>query len=182
MITSNFLKKLWLAVAIVSLTVGFSSTEVFAQHHRGRHETRWHGGRRYYYNEGRWYTPGPFWFGVNFVAPPLGLSISYLPTEHRTIFIGGVRYYEYDNVYYQSAPGGYVVVPAPVVTPNVVYEPAVSQSQTGDRETVTINVPTSTGGNMAITLVRYPNGFVGPQGEFYPTLPTTEQLRARYGR
>jgi hypothetical protein len=51
----------------------------------------------------------------------------------------------------------------------------------GDRETITINVPWSGGGYITITLVRYTNGFVGPRGEFYPTLPTGEELRVRYG-
>ena len=77
-----------------------------------------------------------------------------------------------------------VVVESP---PEVVYAPSTSipasvQAPTGSRETVTINVPRDNGGFVAITLARYTNGFVGPQGEFYPTLPTGEELRARYGR
>lgn len=177
-------------VVLLLLAVGFSSilimspTGAFArnEHRRGGHESFRHEGRRYNYYDGRWYNPGLFWFNFDFVIPPMGATVTYIPDRHRTFIIGGITYYEYDNVYYQPVPSGYVVVPQPVVTPNVVYGPAVGQPQAANRETVTMNIPTSTGGNIAITLVRYPNGFVGPQGEFYPTLPTTEQLRARYGR
>lgn len=122
------------------------------------------------------------------MIPPIGASVSYLPYGHRTIYVGGVPYYEYDNVYYRPYGTRYIVVQQPVATsPEVVYVPAPGalppgSTQTGDRETVMMNVPRDNGGYVAITLVRYPNGFVGPQGEFYPTLPTTEQLRARYGR
>jgi len=148
---------------------------------RRRHEYVTYGGRRYGYYDGRWYKPGWFGLSFSFVFPPVGTTVTYVPDRHRTIIVGGITYYEYDNVYYRSCPGGYVVVPEPVVAPNVYYVPATTQPQVSDRETVTINVPRATGGMVAITLVRYPNGFVGPQGEFYPTLPTAEQLRARYG-
>jgi len=169
------------AVLVCVLILGVTCSDAFARDSHG-YESYRHGDRRYHYYDGRWYTPGLFWFGFNFVIPPIGATVTYVPSRHRTIIIGGVTYYEYDNVYYRNCPGGYMVVPAPVATPNVMYEPVITQPQVGERETVTINVPTSTSGNIAITLIRYPNGFVGPQGEFYPTLPTAEQLRARYGR
>jgi hypothetical protein len=131
-----------------------------------------------------------FSLGLSFVIPPIGASVSYLPYGHRTVYVGGVPYYEYDNIYYRPYGTRYVVVERPVVvesSPEVVYVPAANtpvppEAQTGSRETVTINVPRANGGYVAITLARYTNGFVGPQGEFYPTLPTGEQLRARYGR
>jgi len=187
------IKKLLLAV-VIGLTLGMSFTEAFADdrggHGRGRREVTVYRGHRYDYHEGRFYRPSFFGFSFNWVMPPIGAVVTYLPYEHRTIIIGGVRYYEYDNVYYQPYPNrGYIVVQRPLVTneyisPNVVYVPATvpAQPQPGERETVTISVPTLSGSSIAITLVRYPNGFVGPQGEFYPTLPTAEQLRARYGK
>ena len=191
--TINYLlRRIWL-IAAISLILGVASPAVFAYDrdgHRGgaRHETTVFRGERYQYHEGRFYRPSLFGFSFDLVIPPIGAVVSYLPYGCRTIIVGGVRYYEYDNVYYQPYAGRYVVVSEPVVvrqyeTPNVVYvpQPVSTQSQTGDRETVTINVPRASGGSIAITLLRNQNGFVGPQGEFYPTLPTADQLRALYG-
>ena len=45
-----------------------------------------------------------------------------------------------------------------------------------------INIPNNNGSYTAITLIKRGNGYVGPQGEFYPGKPTVEQLRALYGR
>ena len=75
---------------------------------------------------------------------------------------------------YVSAP--VVYIPAP----NIVVPSA--QPQPVEMGTVIVNVPTATRGPVAITLMRYSNGFVGPQGELYPTFPSTEELSARYGQ
>jgi hypothetical protein len=195
MFANNFLKKLWL-IAAVSLLLGTASIKAFAYDRdghggRGRHEVTVFRGERYHYHEGRFYRPSLFGFSFDLVIPPVGAVVSYLPYGRRTIIVGGIAYYEYDNVYYQPCPAGYVVVQEPVMTneyisPNVVYVPtpavAAPAQPPSQRETVTINVPTSNRGSIAITLVRYPNGFVGPQGEFYPSLPTAEELRIRYGK
>jgi hypothetical protein len=194
--TNNFLKNLWL-IAAASLIFSTFSTGAFAYGRdghwaRGRREVTVFRGERYHYHEGRFYRPSLFGFSFDLVVPPAGAVVSYLPYGHRTIVVGGVMYYEYDNVYYQPCPAGYAVVQQPVVaseyiSPDIIYVPASAvaapvQPQPSERETVTINVPTSNRGSIAITLVRYPNGFAGPQGEFYPTLPTAEQLRVRYGK
>ena len=75
-------------------------------------------------------------------------------------------------VYEQPAP---VVVsqPAPVVQ---------GPTETYSGDTVTVNVPNSSGGYTAVVLKRSGNGFVGPQGEYYSQVPTTDQLQAMYGR
>jgi hypothetical protein len=69
--------------------------------------------------------------------------------------------------------------PAPVV----VAQPApVVPSTTYSGDSVTVNVPNSNGGYTAVVLKRSGNGFVGPQGEYYDQVPSTEQLQAMYGR
>ena len=156
----------------------------------GRHERVQYRGQRYEYHEGRFYRPSLFGFILDLVAPPRGVVVTYLPVGYRTVFIGGTTYYEYENVYYQPSSGGYVVVQPPVATneyisPNVVYAPApyvATPAQPTEGEPVTVNVRTLHRGTIAITLMRYANGFVGPQGEFYPAFPTSEELRVRYGR
>lgn len=195
MVKKNSVKKMCVAI-LLGLMVSMVSTTAFAdrddyRRDHGRHERIRYGHDRYDYYEGRYYRTSLFGAILDVVFPPVGVTVTYLPRSYRTIYVGGVRYYEYDNVYYQTSPGGYVVVQQPVVTryvsPNVVYVPASNVAvpgqvqATGDRETITINVPKSSGGYIAITLVRYSNGFVGPRGEFYPALPTSEQLRVAYG-
>jgi len=49
-------------------------------------------------------------------------------------------------------------------------------------EQITINVPNSNGSYTPVTLVKYGNGYIGPQGEYYPGNPTVEQLKALYGK
>ncbi|MDD5044862.1 MAG: hypothetical protein PHU91_04000 [Candidatus Omnitrophica bacterium] len=199
MTISRFKKILFASGAALSLL--FFSEVAFARDHgrgdyhgRSGREVVIYRGERFHYHEGRFYRPSFFGFDFNFVIPPVGVVVTYLPFGYRTVIIGGARYYEYDNVYYQPCPGGYIVVQEPVraneyISPNVIYAPAPSavlpqgpKVNPLERETVTINVPAASGTNIAITLVRYPTGFVGPQGEFYATLPTAEELRARYGK
>jgi hypothetical protein len=178
----TFSNKPWVVI-ILSLIFAMPYTDAFARSGgRSHYEVVRVGHDRYHYRDGRFYRPGFFGFGFSFVTPSIGVTISTLPYGHRTIIVGGSPYYYYDNVYYRSCPNGYVVVPEPVAPANITYMPSAVQSQGTNRETVTINVPNSNGGTIAITLVRYPNGFVGPQGEFYPNLPTAEQLKVRYGR
>lgn len=47
--------------------------------------------------------------------------------------------------------------------------------------TVVINVKNSNGSLTPVTLHRQGNVYVGPRGEYYPQLPTEEQLRPVYG-
>ena len=73
--------------------------------------------------------------------------------------------------------------PAPVVVAQpapVVVSQAPTTTYSGD--TVTMNVPNSSGGYTAVVLKRSGNGYVGPQGEYYDQVPTTAQLQAMYGK
>ena len=150
-------------------------------------------GAKYDYHEGRFYRPGLFGFILDSILPPRGIVVTYLPVGHRTVIVGRTTYYEFENIYYQPSPGGYVVVQAPIIANQyvpapVVYVPAPNmavpsaQLQPFNGGTVIVNVATATRGTVAITLARYSNGFVGPQGELYPTFPSTEELSARYGQ
>jgi hypothetical protein len=70
--------------------------------------------------------------------------------------------------------------PAPVVVAQPA--PAAVPSETYSGDSVTVNVPNSSGGYTAVVLKRSGNGYVGPQGEYYDQVPTTAQLQAMYGR
>jgi len=142
------------------------------------------GTERYRYHDGRFYRPVFFGlFEILVDIPPVGAIVTVLPVGHRTVVVSGATYYYYDNVYYTASPAGYVIVPAPVVNPNtVVVASPVTQPQKVSGETVTINVPNSNGSYTPVSLIKQKDGYLGPQGEYYPGHPTVEQLRVLYGK
>jgi hypothetical protein len=186
MFKHDLMKKMLLAV-VCALFVATSSTSAFARDRGGSRDTDrgrdWGRSRphevvvvnnhRYNYRDGRFYRPG--WFGFEFVIgfPPIGAIVTSIPISHRTMVVGGASYYYYENIYYKTCPTGYIVVPAPTAAP-VVYAP--------QQDAITINVPNSNGSYTQVTLVKRGDGYVGPQGEYYPQNPTVEQLKALYGR
>lgn len=183
-------KKSWcgklLAILVYSLILMLPSAQAFARD-RGRQSDRQHGRevvtvghRRYNYHDGRFFRPGWFGFEIAIGSPPRGAIVTYLPFGHKTIIVGGITYYYYDNVYYTTCPSGYVVVPAPAIVRPAV--PVVAQPQKSSGENVVINVPNSDGSYTAVTLTKYRDGYIGPQGEYYPGKPTVEQLKALYGK
>ena len=64
---------------------------------------------------------------------------------------------------------------APVIT--TVGAPASDTSGS-----FTINIPNNKGGYTAVLLRKSGNGFIGPQGEFYPEFPKVSQLEVIYGK
>jgi hypothetical protein len=145
-----------------------------------KHEVVVVGRERYNYHDGRFFRPS--WFGFEFLlsAPPFGAIVMSLPIGHHAVIIGGAQYYQYSNVYYKPCPSGYLVVPQPAAVVNPA--PVVLAPQQVPRETVTVNVPNSNGSYTSITLARRDNGYIGPQGEYYPDHPTVDKLRALYGK
>ncbi|MDD5618155.1 MAG: hypothetical protein PHG69_03595 [Candidatus Omnitrophica bacterium] len=162
---------------------------VLAQHYGdgyGSHGGRSHGGHGnwdwgYHHPRGyHWYN-GYWWLGDAIVAGlVIGATLSSLPPNYKTVYVKGARYY-YDGVYYyQPAPLGYVVVADPTTTPLKVVPS--TQPQTESSGIITINVPNSKGGYTPVRLTKYKDGYLGPQGEYYPGSPTVEQLKALYGQ
>jgi len=171
-------KRLGVAACLTSIVI-LQSTSAFARsgedrsHIRGR-EAVVSGHERYHYSDGRFYRSGWFGFGIAVSALTIGALIESLPPRHTTVIVEGTPYYHDDIYYYRQVPeGGYVVVPQPVIIQPQIQTPGV---------TTTINVPNSNGSYTPVTLVKRNNGFVGPQGEYYPGNPTVEQLRALYGK
>jgi hypothetical protein len=199
MINKKFLRRSCSVIALLAITaapcVNSFARDEGRDRDRGHERDAGRGGHRevvivnhsrYSYHDGRFYRPGLFGFEFVLGIPPVGAIVTALPAGHRTIIVAGASYYYYENIYYRPCPTGYVVVsaPAPVPTPApVVYAPAANvQFQAPVQERVTVNVPNSNGSYTPVTLTRRENGYVGPQGEFYPQNPTVEQLRALYGR
>lgn len=58
---------------------------------------------------------------------------------------------------------------------------AEMENQADDVDTVIVNVVNSNGSVTPVKLRRKGTGYVGPKGEYYETLPTSEQLKPAYG-
>ena len=127
---------------------------------------------RHYYREGNWYRHDASGVEIAVAALALGAYVESLPPRYTTVVVQGAPYYYDGTTYYQQYPnGGYIVAQPPVA--------AVPQVQLQD--TLTINVPNSRNGFTSVQLRRSGNGFIGPQGEYYPGSPTVSQLSALYG-
>ncbi len=106
--------------------------------------------------------------------------IRVLPRHHRVVVIGTVVYYIADGIYYRSAPGGYIIVEKPAEPVKVVSKKVETPATPSD--TVTLYVPKRTGDEfVAVTLKKLEGGYLGPQGEFYPTMPPVTLLTEMYG-
>ena len=64
----------------------------------------------------------------------------------------------------------------------VTQEPSGSDASVNSDEAFTVNIPNSKGEYTAVTLKRSGNGFIGPQGEYYPEFPKIEQLKVMYAK
>jgi hypothetical protein len=175
--------KFWIIV-ILTLVFILTVSGLFA--FRGRGGYHWHGGHWYHYY-------GPHWFGFDVAVSALtiGAVVETLPPGYTTFIVGGAPYYCYDSLYYRPIPEGFVVVQPPVIAasngespvPTVSYPPpAFDENQARGNEKITINVPNSKGGFTPVTLKKYKNGYIGPQGEYYEGNPTIAQLKVLYGK
>ena len=130
------------------------------------------GGHPYWVHGGIYYELGADGYVV--VGAPV---VRVLPRHYHVVVIHGVVYYVADDVYYRPGPDGYVVVEKPP-------EPAqpVITTPGPEASTVTIYAPNKDAdGFTPVTLKKIDGGFLGPQGEFYPTMPRVSLLTEMYG-
>jgi len=130
------------------------------------------GSRPYWVYGGVYYEVGEGGYVV--VGAPV---VRVLPRHYHVVVIHGVVYYVADDVYYRPGPDGYVVVEKPV-------EPAqpVVATPAPEASAVTLYVPKKDAdGFTPVSLKKIDGGFLGPQGEFYPTMPRVSLLTEMYG-
>ena len=133
----------------------------------------------YYYG----YPYSPYYYGDPYYPPAYVVASS----AYQPVVVNGVTYYLNNGVYYIYTQYGYQAVAAPagvsapvVQAASVTAVPASTNSVSDDA--ITINIPNDKGGYTAVILKRSGNGFVGPQGEFYPEFPKVSQLQTIYGK
>ncbi|MCM8776413.1 MAG: DUF6515 family protein [Candidatus Omnitrophica bacterium] len=188
-------QKITTAISVLTLVLAFCVTtggEAFARHTEWRapafyynaqyyshlphgHRPCWVNGVKYFYYSGRFFQSTAF--GYVMVPPPVHAVVEAIPVGYQTIIYDNTPYYYYDRTYYVKQPTGYQVVnpPPAVVTlnPTAVEVPEKS---------VVVNVPNPNGSYIPVVLQKYSNGYVGPQGEFYPDYPSIDQLKAMYAK
>ena len=144
-------------------------------------------GLTYYYCEGIYYRRSGFGYVV--APPPCGAVVREVPPVYAPVVVSGATYYAADGIYYQPVPQGYMVVQPPQappqapVNPGTVVEKVIPSAPVDKTDkTFTINIPNAKGGFTAVTLKKAANGYIGPQGEFYPEIPKVDQLQEMYGK
>ncbi len=50
------------------------------------------------------------------------------------------------------------------------------------KNALAVNVPNSNGSYTVVNLIQRGNGYIGPQGEYYESYPTVDQLKVLYGK
>ncbi len=140
---------------------------------RGRHG--------YYYFGGHWRLGNAIVAGL-----VVGTVIATLPPRHEVVYVSGNPCYFDGTYYFQRNPSGYVVVEpagvqpvqhAEVVVPTQSFPPSAENNRS-----VTIKIQNTNGSIKEIMLVKKGSGYVGPEGEYYDSMPTAKQLNAMYGQ
>lgn len=139
---------------------------------------------RYYYHRGMFFRKSRAGFII--VAPPIGAIVPVLPAEHVILVFGGIPYYCFDSVYYRECPSGYLIVPESEIEEKKKAEDKEEQSsektdKNDIEEDFVVNIPNSDGSFTPVKLKKHKNGYIGPQGEYYPDRPTVKQLQVLYG-
>jgi len=113
----------------------------------------------HYYYADPYFNPyyDPYYYPGNTVVS----SSSYQP-----VVVNGVTYYVSNGVYYIYTRYGYQAVATPAT----------------EADSFTVNVPNNKGGYTAVFLKKSGNGYIGPQGEYYPEFPKVYQLQKMYGK
>jgi len=175
---------LTLTVMVLVLSLGLPSA---AEFRRGwvrslpdRHQDIGFRGGRIHFFAGRFYRP--FQGGFYIIPPPIGAVVSFLPEGHLTVIVGGNPYYYYNSVFYRHYHAQYIVVTPPVADPTIDTLTYAGSENTAAGTTYTVNVPNAAGSFTAVKLTKYGNGYIGPQGEYYPGNPTVDQLKVLYGK
>jgi hypothetical protein len=131
------------------------------------------GGRPYWVYGSVYYELGDDGYVV--VSAPV---IRVLPRYYRVVVIHGVVYYVADDIYYRPTPEGYYVVVERPAEPAKV----IAAAPETDSTNITLYVPKKDGdGFTPVILKKIDGGFLGPQGEFYPTMPRVSLLTEMYG-
>lgn len=95
--------------------------------------------------------------------------------------VWGYPRYDYYGRYYRPSPRVVVVRAAEPQRKARIEQPKPADLHPGV-DLIKVSVPFSSGVSVDIPVLRTGGKFIGPQGEEYPSLPTTKQLAEKYAR
>ncbi len=125
----------------------------------------------YYYP---YYYPYDYPYYTYYREPYYSAPVAVVSSSYQPVVVNGATYYVNNGVYYIYTQYGYQAVASPV-------GPPVSAG-TDTADSFTINVPNDKGGYTTVVLKRSGNGYIGPQGEYYPEFPKVSKLQVMYGK
>ena len=113
------MRKIFLIAMFLTVALGFSSTNAFADGARVKHVRKSAGkqvivvnSKNHHNHAGRFSRPALFWPAPkNCLA--IGVFVARLPYGYKTIIVRGAAYHRYNNTYYKACRSGYLVVRAP---------------------------------------------------------------------
>ncbi len=113
--------------------------------------------------------------------PSSGQVVVRFPNSVISVVIGGRKYDYCDGVFYRKHGPRYVVVAPPR---EIIVADTRDHGRDADdvQGVFTVHIPNSGGGYTTVIVKRSGDGFVGPQGEFYPEFPKVEQLKVMYAK
>lgn len=136
------------------------------------------GGVNYFFHDGLFYQKALSGYLV--VSAPIGAFVLSLPIGYRTVIVNETPYYVYNDTYYVKEGKGYVVVDE---IPSETEVASVRKKRVKKhKKSFVVNVPNSNGSYTPVKIKKKAEGFVGPQGEYYPKFPKVEQLEVMYGK
>jgi len=158
-------------ISVVLVAVMLVGSVSMAQYRGGGH---YGGGDHYgYYHNAR----GEWVFGL------LGLGVIAAVEANRPVYVQQpVVYQTSPNVVYVQQPQVVYQTPPVVQQPSTVQQPVqVAPPVVQSPVTTTVKVTNSNGSYIPVTLHQEGAQWVGPKGEYYDKMPTSDQLRPVYG-
>lgn len=131
---------------------------------------------RLYFHEGLFFTRIDEHYAV--VPAPPGAIIPNLPNGFTSLQVNGEPYFFAANVFYRPHAQGYAVVPSPVEPAHPFPPPPMPCATAVD--SVTMTVHQAAGGTAPVVLKRHGQGWSGPKGDIYDSLPSEQQLAPYY--
>ena len=163
MINQKFFKKVLIILGVSALLLSQSSDAHARRRYHGHHGH--HGYHGYHYYDSALVISGLFDF--------IDVNVSTYP-------------YYYDDYYYIEKPRDYIVIKDPtyqvVEIPKAVEIVQDKKQKETSVDSFVVNIPNAKGGYTPVTIKRSGEGFVGPQGEFYPEFPKVKQLKVMYAK
>ena len=153
---------------IIGVVIGFWAVVLLVQPAQAHERDR---------GRGKHYRP----YYVSHRYPAYGEIAIRLPHGVISVVIGGKRYHYCEGVFYRKHARNYVVVAPP---PEIIVRTERGHGDDAQdiQDIFTVHIPNARGGYTPVTLKRSGNGFVGPQGEFYPEFPKVGQLKVMYAK